>query len=99
MTSVSASYERSVPAKLFVHIEGEAPFEASPADLANFGYVKIEREEPKTEGESTGFTVDGLLSTGAKVGKTAVDVATTVGKVGVAVVRERIKENKKNQNK
>jgi len=97
---ISAAYERTVPAKLYVHIEGEAPFEASEADLINFGYVKTE-PEPQEIPETTqeGFDPTPLLRAGAKFGARALKVVNVAKDVTTTIVRDKVNEKNNTNNK
>lgn len=97
---ISAAYERTVPAKLYVHIEGETPFEASEADLINFGYVKAEPEPQEIpESVQEGFDPTPLLRAGAKFGARALKAVNVAKDVTTTIVRDKINEKNNTPNK
>jgi hypothetical protein len=97
---ISAAYERTVPAKLYVHIEGETPFEASEADLINFGYIKVEPEPQEIpEQAQEGFDPTPLLRAGAKFGAKALKAVNVAKDVTTTIVREKMNDKSNTPNK
>jgi len=105
---ISAAYQREVSAKLYVHVEGEEPFEATDADLLNFGYVKIDLDQEKLEEEprikavpeatKSEFDAKPFIEAGLRFGGRAAKAAKIAKDVTVTVVRDKVNEaNKTNE--
>jgi hypothetical protein len=107
--AISATYNRPRKASLYVHLEGEAPFEATDQDLADFGYVKLsdvrdeefaaeeavlDADEVPAKSQSE-FDPKPILDAGARIGLRAFKVARTVGGVASSVVKDQLKETKR----
>lgn len=97
--AISASYEKKVEAKLYVHVQGDEPVEATDEDLAKFGYFKVvleEKEEGAEEAETPRkeFDPTPLLQAGARLGAQAFKVAGVVKNVTVTIIKDKVNETK-----
>ena len=94
---ISASYEKKVEAKLYVHVAGDEPVEATEEDLAKFGYFKVIIEEQPTvdaEAPRKEFDPKPLLEAGARFGAKAFKTAGVVKDVTVTIIRDKVNESK-----
>jgi hypothetical protein len=99
--AISASYEKKVEAKLYVHVQGDEPIEATEEDLAKFGYFKVaveDKAEAAEEAEATAprseFDFTPFLQAGVRFGSKAVKAAGVVKDVTVTIIKDKVNDSK-----